>query len=370
MKSILIIGAGPTGLTAAVELARRGFQPRIIDLAAGHPVESRALAVNARTLRILEPSGLTAAFLDQGNPVRGMRALEKTSAGDFKTLIRLNLSEGTPPYNFTLILPQADTERILAGGLSNYGIAIEWNTEVTNLHLEGGRAVVNIDGANGAEEIRPDIVLGADGSHSVVRKSLGIGFEGERHVDPFGLMDVNFGRPIDHSELQLRFSPEGLMGLIPISSETGRFVATKPRLLETLPAEFEITDRPWQTEFHVSFRHVECFQRGNVFLAGDAAHIHSPVGGRGMNLGIEDAAWFAWLLSNGQSERYTADRLPPARHVLRLTKQQTWFVSERSWFANVMRRNVIPNLLRLGFVRRQLLKSMQGFDTREPPWLS
>lgn len=370
MKSVLIIGAGPTGLTAAVELARRGFRPRIVDQAAGHPLESRALAVNSRTLRILESAGLTEQIIAQGNLVTQMHASEADHRGDGKTLARLNLSEGPPPYNFIVILPQAETERILASAFPEFGIDVEWNTALTKLSLEAdGKAVVCIDGPKGSETLRPDFVIGADGSHSVVRKSLGIGFEGERQVDPFGLVDVRLSQPVETNELRLRFYPRGLMGFIPMGEDLGRFVATDPSLLDRLPEGYAVSERLWETDFHISFRHVERFQQGNVFLAGDAAHIHSPVGGRGMNLGIEDAAWLAWLLSEGQAEQYTQDRLRVARFVLSITRNQTWFASSGGIMAGLIRRYALPVALRASFARQRAIKLLRAQDTPEPPWL-
>lgn len=366
MRSILIIGAGPTGLAAAVELKRRGFHPRIVDKAQGHPAESRALAVNARTLHILEASGLTSRFLEQGNCVSGFHISE----GNENTIVRIDLSKESPPYNFVVILPQADTERILAAGLQKQDVAIEWNTEVTDLRLENDCAVVSLNGRNGAESLRPDIVIGADGAHSIVRKSLGIEFEGERQVDPFGLVDVRFSEPVDPSELRLRFYPEGLLGFFPISDRFGRFVSTSPKLLEALPPEYHVKQRVWESEFSISFRHVDRFQKGNVFLAGDAAHIHSPVGGRGMNLGIEDAAWLAWLISEGRESEFTNDRLPIAKHVLRFTKRQTQQVAARGPFARFVRRNLAPLMLGVPPIRRRAIQSLRALDTPVPPWLA
>lgn len=366
MQSILIIGAGPTGLAAAVELKRRGFQPRIVDKASGHPAESRALAVNARTLRILEASSLTDRFLEQGNCVSNFHLTE----GDDKTIVRFDLSAEPPPYNFIVILPQADTERILAAGLREQGIEIEWETSVTDLRLENDRAIVSLGGESGTETVQPDIVVGADGAHSLVRKSLGIEFEGERQVDPFGLVDVRFSEPVEANELRLRFYPEGLLGFFPITDRIGRFVSTVPKLLESLPPEYPVGERLWETEFAVSFRHVDRFQKGNVFLVGDAAHIHSPVGGRGMNLGIEDAAWLAWLLSVGRESDFTADRLPTAKQVLRFTKMQTKQVSSRGPFASFVRRNLVPLILGVPPVRRRAIQSLRALDTPVPPWLS
>ena len=367
-KSILIVGAGPAGLTAAVELRRRGFHPRIVDQASGHPAESRALAVHARTLSLMEASGVTDVLLDRGNRVTRFQISEQAKNREY-SIANIDLASASPPYNFVLILPQADTERALAENLSNRGIQVEWATELSSLSLNGGNTSVIITGPCGEEELQPDIIIGADGAHSLVRKSIGATFHGNRRETPFSLADTEMGQPIDAQTLRIWFTPTGLVGRFPMSPTFVRYVATKRSLLENLPDGQSITRRVWETEFHVSFRHVDTFQKGNVFLAGDAAHIHSPVGGRGMNLGMEDAAWLAWLIDLGKESEYTRHRMPVAKYTLRQTKQQTAQVLNTGSAMRLIRRYLAPPILKIGPIYRRARRTLRALDTPPPPWL-
>ena len=173
-KIILIVGAGPVGLTAAVELKRRGFRPRIIEKDAGPHVESRALAINPRTLDILEPSGATDELLKAGVKVRAVNF-----HGPDHLLFRLE-TRNIPhrKRNFMLVLPQAETERALIQTLGGSN-SIDWDTELTALTLKGDKPTATLTRKRKRETVSPDIVIGADGAHSAVRKAVGIGFAGE-----------------------------------------------------------------------------------------------------------------------------------------------------------------------------------------------
>lgn len=361
--SILIVGAGPVGLTAALELARRGYRPRIVDKAAGPAEESRALGVHARTLQILEPAGLTARFLAAGSPIRRMHIEE---AG--VRLMTLELSKLRTDYPFILGLPQAETERLLQEAIEAQGLAVEWGCALSGLETpEAPR--VTLQGPRGQESFSPDLVIGCDGAHSPVRKACGIDFLGEQMPAAFGLVDLRFREPIPPEDAVARILPDGILGFLPMSDRFGRYVSNHQDVLALVPDRDNIEAVVWQSHFKISYRHVERFQRGKIFLAGDAAHIHSPVGGRGMNLGIEDAAWLAWLIERGETERYTADRLPIARKVLAFTRQQTDQLMKRDPLSNFLRRHVAPAMLAIDPIARLGLRRLTGLDTPHPPWL-
>lgn len=363
-ENILVVGAGPVGLTAALELARRDFRPRIVDKAAGPAQESRALGVHARTLEILEPSGVTAQMLARGQPIRRLRVRE---AG--KQLFRLELSKLRTRYPFVLSLPQAETERLLGEALARHGIEVEWDTELLRLAtLEPPRAILR--GPVGETEFSPDLVIGADGAHSTVRRACGIGFDGEEMPAAFGLADVRYRTPFVAEEAIAEILPDGVLAFLPMSETFGRYVSNHADLMPLVPRTDDIEEVVWQSHFRISYRAVERLQQGRIFLAGDAAHIHSPVGGRGMNLGIEDAAWLAWLIDRGETRRYTRDRLPVARQVLALTHQSTRQILARGAADNLLRRYLAPLMLAIGPVARLAMRRLTGLDTPHPPWLA
>jgi len=362
-QDILVVGAGPVGLTAALELARRGFRPRIVDKADGPAGESRALGVHARTLEVLKPAGLTEQMLAEGVPIRRMRIRE-----DGKPLLTLDLSKLRTTYPFILSLPQARTERLLMAALAARGVEVEWNTELVALDTPE-RPRVTLHGSDGETIVEPDLVVGADGARSAVRQACGIGFAGEQMPAEFGLADIRRKTPHDAHEAVVEVLPDGVLGFIPMSDRFGRYVSNHAEIMKLIPRPDDIEAVTWQSRFRISYRMVETFQKGCVFLAGDAAHIHSPVGGRGMNTGIEDAAWLAWLIEKGETGRYSADRMPVARKVLAFTHQQTNQILARGPVSNFVRRHVAPLLVAIDPVARLGLRRLTGLDTPRPPWL-
>ena len=358
---ILIVGAGPVGLAAAIELRRRGMNPRIIDRDSGPAPESRALAVNPRTLEILEPSGATGRMLARGNRIHHM--IVRTPE---RELFRLETRYIGHRFNFLLALAQSETEGILAEMLSDGGHPVEWQCELTALQVEGSTFRCAI----GAQEETFDVVIGADGAHSLVRKSLGIGFAGESLPEAWGLADVGLESwpfPWDCGVATL--SEDYVCAFFPLREGFGRFVSSRADIMNSLPPDTRIKKTVWQSEFHISYRQVETYQQGNAFLAGDAAHIHSPVGGRGMNLGIEDAAWLAYLLSEGRAQDYTRLRHGPGAQVLKMTSAPTDLLASRSAWARFLRTAILPLVMKTPIIQRFLLPRMAGLDTPALPWL-
>ena len=357
---ILIVGAGPVGLTLAIELARRGFQATIIDKSEGPTDESRAFGIHARTLQILEPSGITRKILAEG--LRIDRSVFYDRDGPF---MRINFSHVKQKFNFAVILPQSKTERILIASLSDLGIGVRWNTELQSLSVNGQKVCAVIDGSRQDFEL----VLGCDGANSKVRSEMGIAFAGESYPFDWQLVDVAFSqsRPID--EIRIKMLDANLLAYFPLSVHSGRFVLSDSNLMDVVENEVDVTEVLWQSTFRISHRIVETYQKGNVFLAGDAAHIHSPLGGRGMNLGIEDAATLAWLISEGQTDRYTKMRKPIGKRVLRLTHAQTRQVTSPGRLRQFATRRIAPVLMKSKTVQRFVFRTISGSNTPKPPWL-
>ena len=364
--TILIIGAGPVGLTAALELARRGISSRIIDNNAPSPLnESRALAVNERTMQVLGPSGVAALIDAEAIKLRRMQVF----SGEKRILaIDLGAEAGVPI--FLRSLPQGRTERILAARLAEFGIEPQWGTAFEGFaEAKSGKPVSKLSGPKGAEGFEADIVIGADGARSLVRKSLGLDFAGEGFPETFHLADVVYDRDIERDFVQARFQNPGVIAYIPVNKRTFRYISTLPDFKDRIQHPAEPVEIVWESTFKVSFRHVSSMQKGNVFLAGDAAHIHSPVGGRGMNLGIEDACWLAWLISEGRQDEYTSLRMEAVEHVLAQTKANTRAILLKNPVLVWLRNNIVPLVLKVPPLRRAFIDGVRGLDTPAAPWL-
>ncbi|MDL2408914.1 NAD(P)/FAD-dependent oxidoreductase [Rhizobium calliandrae] len=367
-KSILIAGAGPVGLAAALELARRGFVPRIVDDGQGPaPLEeSRALGINARTLTLLSAAGVTDHIVAAAQPIAHFRL---RSAGK----ILANVDTRRLPGRFCAIhgLAQGATERLLIEALADYGIAPEWQTAVAPETIADPlKPEVALRRADGTTEmVRPDILVGADGAHSTVRRALGAGFPGEALEAHFYLADFRYQKPVDAHFAEITLCDPGMLGRLPVSADVLRYISTLEDFESRIVHPEVVAEKTWVSQFRIHFRHVEPMGKGNVFLAGDAAHIHSPAGARGMNLGIEDACWLAWLIAEGREQEYSALRIPAVKQVLKQTYGLTRMVTMKNPLAIVARNLFAPLLLRFGPVRRQLLHSIAGYDTPTPPWI-
>jgi 2-polyprenyl-6-methoxyphenol hydroxylase-like FAD-dependent oxidoreductase len=359
--SIFIAGGGPVGFTAAVELARRGFVPRIVDPDASPSPESRALAINHRTLDLLEPAGVTDRLLAAG--LRLKRVVIRRG-----TQIRAELDLTTIPhrFNFLLCLAQSKTEAILAHRLSELGVDLERNLALSSLKPGTPNQLSLSDGTT----CHANIVIGADGSRSIVRKSIGVGFDGETEEQKFGLADVYLADwPFAFDTMVLTILDEHLAPFIPMAEGFGRFISTRGDCLNALPSDARIKRVEWETDFNISYRQASSYQSGNIFIAGDAAHIHSPVGGRGMNLGIEDACWLAWLIEQGRACEYTALRHPVGASTLRYTHRFTKFATARGPLQDAILRVALPLVAHAKPVRDRLFNLLTALDTPRPEWL-
>lgn len=360
MKPVLVIGAGPVGLAAALFLTRRGVAVRIIDAAPVPSETSRALGVNPRTLALLEDTGVTAEILAEAQPIR---ALSLHHHG--KALAKVALNAGALGAQHPMvILPQARSEAHLTQALRALGV-----------HVERGRIVASITqnktvastALTDGEVIDTPLVFAADGAHSVARHALGIDFPGDGWPEPWHLMDVDLaGPPTDEGWID--FQPDGAFICLPFSGHRFRLFSFGRPLLDRMPADWRVGTVHWRSEFKVSHRIAERLSRGRVALGGDAAHIHSPVGARGMNLGIEDAYVFAACAAdflNGESDRledYNRLRHPVDAAVVRNVRALTSFVRDTGLVADLAKRTLPPIAARLPFVINRALRVGMGLD--------
>lgn len=357
---VLIVGAGPTGLAAALFLTRRGVPVRLIDAGAAPTRTSKALGVNPRTLTLLESSGVTAAIEAEGQAIRALRIhrLGRPLATVIPDWAALGVDHGM------VILPQARTEALLTDALAALGVAVERGLGLTGLSQSADAVTARL--SDGSRLAVP-VLFAADGAHSVVRKVLGLGFHGDGWDEPWRLIDVDLTGPAaDEAWIDLR--PTGPFVCLPYSGQTFRLIGFGPPPLEHLPAGWTAGAMRWTSDFHISHRMVEAMTVGRICLGGDAAHIHSPIGARGMNLGIEDAFVFAACAADflaretGRLDDYGHIRQPVDAAVVRGVRALTATVRDTSGRADMARRLALPVLARLPFVINRVLKLGMGLD--------
>lgn len=357
---VLIAGAGPTGLSAALFLAQRGVAVRIIDPTPEPIRTSRALGVNPRTLKLLEDTGVTAAIEAEAQAMRTLRLHRRGRPLATLTIDWPTLGAEHP----IVILPQARTEALLTAALAERGVTIERGLGLVDLNQTDDAVTATL--SDGSVVTTP-ILFAADGAHSTARKALDLDFPGDGWDEPWQLIDVDLTGPAaDEGWIDLR--PDGPFVCLPFSGTTFRLIGFGSPLLDHLPAGWSAGTVRWRSDFHISHRMVSRMTVGRVCLGGDAAHIHSPIGARGMNLGIEDAYVFAACAADaltGQTGRladYGRLRQPVDAAVVRNVRRLTSAVRNTSRTADLLRLAIIPAVVRTPFILNRILKVGMGLD--------
>jgi 2-polyprenyl-6-methoxyphenol hydroxylase-like FAD-dependent oxidoreductase len=372
---ILIVGAGPTGLMLANQLGRRGIRAMIIDRHSGPAQQTRAMAVHARTLEIYSKLGIAERALELGQ--RGNGANMWTNG---KWAARVPLQEmgaGLSPFPFVLMLGQDENERIMGSKLRDWGMTVQWNTELIGLEQHAADVRVTLKQPDGTRrEISAAYVAGCDGARSSVRQLCDIGFPGAPYEHVFFVADTEVTGPMVPSELNVYLWKDGFHLFFPMRG-TDRW-----RVIGILPKELRRADHPtfeqvspaitkeagaglafkscsWFSTYRIHHRCVERFRDRRCFLLGDAAHVHSPMGGQGMNTGLQDAYNLAWklaLVARGQADErlldtYEAERLPVAHQLLRSTDRAFTMVVSDSWRAGLFRTRVLTKIVAFAMKR-------------------
>lgn len=323
-QHLLIVGAGPTGLTAAVELARRGSVPVVVDSGDGPTPLSKAVGISSRSLDILEPSGIAARLLDQGIRLRRLVLHRHArSHGHGARLATIEFGGLHHRFPFLLALPQSDTESVMADALTELGGSVRWRTRLSALRVQPNGVDVVLDGPAGREEASFDLVYGADGARSAVRHCLGVDFPGYEHERSWSIADTRIGDwPYAPDAAHLFLHDGGDLGfIVPIAESRFRAVSNTVDAMARIPGGYRVVERLRQDVFDIPVRQADRYQAGGVFLGGDAAHVHSPVGARGMNLGIEDAACFARRFEERSLAGYESERRPVGGRWIRLSER-------------------------------------------------
>ena len=364
---ILIVGAGPTGLSLACQLIRYGIDFVILDKKEGVTPYSKAIGVHARTLEIYEQMDLARSAVEQGTIAGKARLLV---AGEVRGEIDFSeIGKGFSAYPFVLLLEQSKNEKLLYEYLQTHGKEVDWNTELESFEQTDSGVTARVKTANGdTQTITAKYLAGCDGPRSVVRHSLGLEFGGSTFERMFYVADAQVDWEFTHDALHICLAKESFAVFFPLKGEKRyRIVGVFPEefakaegdvLYEEIEArvrqlaqfELDIHDVEWFSTYKVHTRHAARFSAGRCFLAGDAAHIHSPAGAQGMNTGIQDAYNLAWKLAlvmhaaagEGLLDTYNEERLENAKNLLRTTDRMFQIVASDEWWLSLLRTNVFP----------------------------
>lgn len=386
---ILIIGAGPVGLTLACELARYSIPIRIIDKASHRTDKSKAVVIWTRTLELLDRTGCLRDFLDVGVKCRAVNLI-----GNGAPMARITLGKVDSPYPFGLLVPQSETERLLEEHLARLGVTVDRETALVAFDQQESSVTAHIQQIGAPEEtVTADWLVGCDGAHSTVRHQLGLAFAGETLPSAWCLADVHVaGLPYPPDEMAIFLHQNGVLAFFPLTRERYRIIASvaaagaiEPatptladiqRLLDERGPPGMIVSNPiWLSGFRINERKVADYRSGRVFVAGDAAHVHSPAGGQGMNTGMQDAFNLAWklaLVCRGSSpaepllDSYGEERSPVAEQVLKETGRLTAVGMLQSHAAQALRNGVARLAFGLAPVRQFMAETVAevsvGYD--------
>ncbi len=374
---VLIVGAGPTGLALAAALQRAGVDHLLVEVLQTAQTTSRAGVVHAHTLEMLQAIGVTDALEAHGTPVSHFVVRDHDQA-----LLDLSFDDLPSPYRHLLMIPQSSTEALIETRLQALGGSVHRGVSVLGAVADANGATVRVRSATGEQMIHPRYVVGADGMHSIVREAAGIGFKGAAYGESFVLADVRMDWPLGAKEVSLLFSPEGLVVIAPLPDGSYRVVATlddapkKPGIddIQAIlsargPAQgVRVTDILWASLFRVHHRLADTYRKGPFLLMGDAAHVHSPAGGQGMNTGIVDAIVLGGALTrvvrDGAPDTvlddYARTRRPAAQEVLALAGRLTRVATVHSVPLRKLRNLILRALDRAPGFKRGLAMGFSG----------
>jgi 2-polyprenyl-6-methoxyphenol hydroxylase-like FAD-dependent oxidoreductase len=366
---VLVVGAGPTGLMLANQLAWRGLRPLIIDRHAGPSLQTRALGVQARTLEIYSQLGIVERALELGKRATGAniwalgRKAARVPLGD--------IGRDLSPFPFLLILGQDDNERLMGDALRDRGITVNWNTELIRLAQESDHAQATLKQPDGTtREITASWVGGCDGAHSAVRELSGIAFQGAPYEHVFFVADTQANGSMVRDELNVYLWPEGfhlffpmrgtnhwrIVGIVPAElrgREDLKFDDVVASVRKEAGSGLSFQKCSWFSTYRIHHRRAERFRDRRCFLLGDAAHIHSPVGAQGMNTGLQDGYNLAWKLALVVSGRaapalldsYEEERIPVAQRLLSTTDRGFSLIVSDNWLAGLFRTRILVRIL-------------------------
>jgi 2-polyprenyl-6-methoxyphenol hydroxylase-like FAD-dependent oxidoreductase len=382
---VLIAGAGPTGLMMACQLARFGIPFRIIEKNSGPTTQSRALAIQARSLELFAQMGIADKAVQQGKIARGVNYVVN---GQITQRISLEgHGRALTAFPYLLILDQSRTEQLLIDYLERHGHSVEWQTELVSFAQDQNGVSATLkrtEGEDGSRSVQEEVhagwLAGADGAKSVVRHTLGIPFGGRTYRYSLYVLDCKVDFPFKDDEGYIAFSDTSFAAFFPMTEGRCRIISILPEgLSDKAEVTFDdvardfasrmqmnvmLSDPKWISVYHSHHRYVATFRKGRCFLAGDAAHIHSPVGAQGMNTGLQDAHNLAWKLAlviSGEADErlldtYNEERLPLAKSLVRTTDRLFSIVLNKSRLALFWITRVAPKALGLALTEKHLAR--------------
>jgi 2-polyprenyl-6-methoxyphenol hydroxylase-like FAD-dependent oxidoreductase len=377
--TIGIVGAGPTGLALGAELKRLGISSLILDRLEAGANTSRAVVIHARTLEVLEPLGVTPELLEAGLIVPTFRIRDRN-----RILASISFAHLDTKYPFGLMCPQNRTEAILLRRLESLGGTVQRPCDVVAITPEADHVKVQFKSGVELKTINMKWLVGCDGMHSLVREQTSIPFIGGNYEDSFVLGDVEMDWPINREEVSLFFSGKGLVVVAPMSPNHFRIVATlrnappEPSITDFLQileergpkdAKIKIHTLVWSSRFHVQHRIAKVLRQGRILLAGDAAHVHSPAGGQGMNTGIQDAIALAHALketleqgNDDTLQVWQEKRLEIAHSVVKMTDLMTRAATASSPGAKLLRNAVISIIGHIPYAQNAIAEKLSELD--------
>lgn len=382
--SVLIVGAGPSGLTMAIELTRHGIPCRIIDKKVKPLTTSNALAVQARTLEIWDDQDIIDAALAVGIKLQALNIY-----ADKKQISQISLRDIKSYYPFVLGIPQQETEHLLKMHLERLGVKVEMSVELVDFTEDAETITIVLKHDDGQlEKILVNWLIACDGAHSFVRNKLNLPFQGKKLKEHFVMADLKVDGSLALNEGYAFLSDHGPLAIIPFNEEYTRIIAgvtddatlkesVTPDIkdFERLIAErcciaLKLSETQWTSGFWINERIIPQYRYKHIFFVGDAAHIHSPVGGQGMNTGIQDAYNLAWKLAlvikkNVNSEildSYQIERRPIAKHVLKGSTLMTSLITLKNYLLRQIRNHVLAFLVRKEVVNKKIAAAISETD--------
>ena len=397
MIDVLIIGAGPTGLTMALECARYGLNCQIIDSALQPSCYSKAIAIQARSLETFQRMGIHTRFLEEGICLTGANI-----HSNHKKQARVDLSFIPSLFPFVLSIEQNKTERILIDYLTEQGIQIQRDTKLLHFQEQNEHIVAITNRGT----FKAHYLIGCDGAHSLVRKTMGCKFKGKAFSDIFSLADVLIDWEKPHDEISVFLESTGIVAAFPLpQAKRYRLIFQLKRLrgvyqikehpsgilepsafdppnleeihallFECIKQPFKISDPRWIANFHINSHLSNVYRKNNIFLAGDAAHIHSPVGGQGMNTGIQDAFNLAWKIAyvhlhkvdKALLDTYELERRALGKQLLRATEKASQLISLHTPFLISLRNYLLSNMLSFEWVQKKIVTAISELNIGYP----
>jgi 2-polyprenyl-6-methoxyphenol hydroxylase-like FAD-dependent oxidoreductase len=366
---VAIVGAGPTGLALAVTLAEAGVDFVLLDKLTEGAATSRAAVVHARTLEVLDVLGASAGLI-----ARGM-TLDRFTVRDSRRVLASFTFRGLPTaHPYLLMVPQNDTEAVLLARLRELGGDVHRRQEVTGIAEDPSGVTLT---TAGGLTLRARYAVGADGMHSTVRHAAGIGFTGHAYGQSFVLADVRMDWAPGPGSVSLALHADGLVVVAPLPQDRYRIVATAAdapahpdagcvqRLLDArLPGQADLHDVVWGSRFRVHHRLADRYRAGRLLLAGDAAHVHSPAGGQGMNTGIQDGWALGRAFAEDRLDSYAAGRRPVAERVLAFTDRMTRMATLGPGPRRAARNAALPVLSRVPAFHRRVTRELAELTRR------